>query len=51
MSDTVLRAKYDALAGEVFDPERAAALWDAVWTLDEAPDVGAVTRLMQVDRG
>ena len=40
MSDGVLRAKYDALAREVFPAERADALWRAVWELDEAPGVG-----------
>jgi hypothetical protein len=50
MSDVVLRAKYDALAREVFEAERADALWHAVWTLDEAPDVSEVTSLMQLSR-
>jgi len=50
MSDVVLRAKYDALAREVFPAERADALWHAVWTLDEAPDVGEVAALMQAAR-
>jgi len=50
MSDVVLRAKYDALAREVFAAERADALWHAVWTLDEAPDVSEVASLMQFPR-
>jgi 2-methylcitrate dehydratase PrpD len=50
MSDVVLRAKYDALAREVFAVERADALWHAVWTLDEAPDVSEVAGLMQLPR-
>jgi 2-methylcitrate dehydratase PrpD len=50
MSDVVLRAKYDALAREAFAAERADALWHAVWTLDEAPDVSEVAGLMQLPR-
>jgi 2-methylcitrate dehydratase PrpD len=50
MSDVVLRAKYDALAREVFTTERADALWHAVWTLDEAPNVSEVASLMQSPR-
>jgi 2-methylcitrate dehydratase PrpD len=50
MSDVVLRAKYDALAREVFTADRADALWNAVWTLDEAPGVGEVVKLMQPPR-
>jgi len=46
MSDEALKAKYVALAGEVFAPERVEQLFDAVWGLDEAPDVSEVTRLM-----
>lgn len=48
MSDVVLRAKYDALAREVFTAERADELWHAVWTLDQAPDVAEVAGLMQL---
>jgi len=47
MSDLVLRAKYDALAGEILGAAHAAKLWQAVWTLDEAPDVDTVAELMQ----
>jgi len=50
MSDVVLRAKYDALAREVFAAERADALWHAVWTLDAAPNVAEVANLMQPAR-
>jgi len=50
MSDVVLRAKYDALAREALSEERADELWTAVWTLDQAPDVGEVARLMQPPR-
>jgi 2-methylcitrate dehydratase PrpD len=47
MSDVVLRAKYDALAREVFSTERADALWHAVWNLDKADSVAEVANLMQ----
>jgi 2-methylcitrate dehydratase PrpD len=50
MSDVVLRAKYDALAREVFPADRADALWHAVWTLDEAPSLSEVVKLMQLPR-
>jgi 2-methylcitrate dehydratase PrpD len=50
MSDEVLRAKYDALAREVLTAERADALWQAVWTLDQAPDLSRVAGLMQLPR-
>ncbi len=46
MSDDVLKAKYVALAGEVFDTERVAQLFEAVWSLDTAENVSDVTRLM-----
>jgi len=46
MSDEVLKAKYLALAGEVFSAEHVERLFDAVWGLDEASDVSEVARLM-----
>lgn len=50
MTDAQLEAKFRALAGEVFHPERAEALLEAAWHLDEAPDLAAFAALAGAPR-
>ncbi len=47
MTDDALEEKYRALAGEVLPAQQSGDLLSAVWALDEAADVQAVTRLMR----
>ncbi|MEK9658822.1 MAG: MmgE/PrpD family protein [Chloroflexota bacterium] len=46
MSDEVLTAKYTALTAEVLGAAQTEALRKAVWSLNSAPDVREVARLM-----
>ena len=48
MSDEALTTKYRELAGEVLPQQQVEDLEAAVWGLDSAADVSAVTRLSQI---
>ena len=47
MTDAQLESKFTALAGEVIGADRAGALLEAAWKLDEATDLGGLMGLVR----
>ncbi|MBI1889838.1 MAG: MmgE/PrpD family protein [Burkholderiales bacterium] len=46
VSDAELKEKFLSLASDCVSADRAKAIWEAIFTLDEAADVSALTRLL-----